>query len=207
MSRRRRRASSSGSKNSYKNSRKRNALPLALIGAGLILLAALAWVWLADASALEDSEAEGFGSVVPVSVDYPAPELNLQDLSGAAVSLEGYRGQVVLVNNWAIWCPPCKAEMPVLQDYYLEHRDEGFTLIGIESGEPVDQVAAFVEEYGLSFPIWPDPAQSALAVFNNRSLPSSYVIDRDGQVRLAWTGAISMEMLEKYVTPLLNEGG
>jgi peroxiredoxin len=183
-------------------------LPLALIGAGLLLLAALAWTWLsaADANALENPDSEGLSSVVPVAVDYPAPELSLQDLSGVPVSLEGYRGQVVLVNNWAIWCPPCKAEMPVLQAYYLDHRDRGFTIIGIEAGEPTDQVVDFVEDYGLSFPVWPDLEKAALKAFQNGGLPNSYVIDRDGQVRLAWTGAISREMLDAHVTPLLGDG-
>jgi peroxiredoxin len=167
----------------------------------------MAWIWLpgAGSAAGANLESEGFPSVVPVAVSYPAPELQLENLSGEKVSLDDHLGQVVLVNNWAIWCPPCKAEMPVLQDYYDDHRAEGFRLIGIEAGEPVEEVAAFAKQYGLSFLIWPDPTQAALAAFRNNSLPSSYVIDREGQVRLAWTGAINREMLEAYVTPLLVE--
>jgi len=182
-------------------------LPLVLIGAGLILLSLMAFIWLtqSDTPVGTGPQTDEFPSVVPVPVDYPAPQIRLLDLDGQAVSLADYTGSVVLVNNWAIWCPPCKAEMPVLQDYYNDYRQKGFTLIGIEAGEPPAEVAAFVEEYGLSFPIWPDPTQSALVSFRNSSLPSSYVIDRQGQIRLAWTGPISRAMLEKYVTPLLEQ--
>lgn len=144
-------------------------------------------------------------STIPIEVNYAAPELELSDLDGAPVSLADYHGQIVLVNNWATWCPPCKAEMPTLQGYYDEHRAQNFSIIAIESGEPVADVEAFTREYGLTFEVWPDPTQKALAAFRNMNLPSSYVIDEQGTIRLAWTGAISRSMLEKYVTPLLED--
>jgi peroxiredoxin len=144
-------------------------------------------------------------SAVPAAVNYPAPDLALLDLQGAPVSLEDYRGSVVLVNNWATWCPPCKEEMPTLQAYFDEHRSQGFTIIAIEAGEPPDEVQAFVQDFGLTFPVWPDPTLQATAAFRNPGLPTSYVIDRQGAVRLAWAGAINRQMLEKHVTPLLEE--
>jgi len=66
-------------------------------------------------------------------------------------------------------------------------------------------VQQFVEEYGLTFPVWVDTGQQALTVFRKLALPNSFVIDREGQVRLAWSGAITLDVLEKYVTPLLEE--
>lgn len=187
-------------------SHRRQIFPLVLIGSGLIVLAVLVFMLLPKPSeAAKSQEPASFSSVVPIPVDYPAPELNLTDLQGNPVSLAAYGGQVVLVNNWAIWCPPCKAEMPVLQDYFDDHKIGGFTIIGVEAGDPVADVQDFVEQYGLTFPVWPDQSSEALVAFRNNSLPSSYVLDRSGQVRYAWTGAISREMLEKYVTPLLEE--
>jgi len=112
---------------------------------------------------------------------------------------------VILVNNWAIWCPPCKTEMPELQAYYIAHAAEGFMVIAIESGKPADQVASFVKNYGMTFPVWLDPQITALEIFQNWNLPSSYAIDRDGIVRLSWTGGINQPTLEQYVTPLLEE--
>lgn len=144
-------------------------------------------------------------SAIPVPVDFPAPEIELSDLDGNPVSLASYQGQVVLVNNWATWCPPCKAEMPVLQAFYEAHKDQGFAIIAIEAGDSEEAVAQFVKDQKLSFPVWPDQKTIALTAFRNQSLPSSYVIDREGQVRLAWTGAVNRETLEKYVTPMIQE--
>ena len=144
-------------------------------------------------------------SVIPIKVHFTSPSIELFDLGGKEASLADYRGRVVLVNNWATWCPPCRAEMPTLEAYYQDHKEQNFNLIGIEAGDPDGEVAQFVKQYGLSFSVWLDPENEALSGFQNNSLPSSYVIDKDGTVVLAWTGAISREMLEKFVTPLLEE--
>jgi len=183
-----------------KRSRK-NILPLLVIGAGLILIGAAAWAYLPSLTTGERKVV----SAIPMEVNYPAPELSLTDLQGNLVSLADYRGQVVLVNNWATWCPPCKEEMPALQAYYDAHRQQKFSVIAIEAGQPVAEVADFVQRYGLTFPVWTDPKLMATAAFRNPGLPSSYIIDSNGVVRLAWAGAISLEMLEGHVTPLLEE--
>jgi thiol-disulfide isomerase/thioredoxin len=182
-------------------------LAMVLIGAGLLILGGLALVLLPKpgSGSASSSEYEDLPSAVPVPVDFPSPELALQDLQGSAVSLADFSGQVVLINNWAIWCPPCKAEMPVLQAYYDEYKNKGFTIVAIEAGAQPADVAAFADQYDLTFPVWPDVDAKSLDTFKNDRLPNSYVIDRNGQVRLAWTGAISRDMLEKHVTPLLEE--
>jgi len=188
--------------------RRDRALPLFLAGAGLILLGVVVGLWLLQAgeeASANSSSAEGLPAAAPAEVNYPAPELNLYDLKGEAVGLDDFRGQVVLVNNWATWCPPCKAEMPVLQDFYTDHAGLGFTILAIESGEPPAEVAAFVDQYGLTFPVLPDPTQSAMAAFQNYSLPSSYVIDREGQVRLVWMGPVNRAVLDQYLSPLLDQ--
>ncbi len=141
---------------------------------------------------------------LPATANYPAPALTLTDLQGETVSLTDYLGQVVLVNNWATWCPPCKAEMPELLAYYEAHSEEGFVLVAIDSGEESEEVAAFVKAYRLTFPVWLDPRGESLDAFQNWNLPSSYVIDRDGIVRYSWTGPVNLQTLEEYVTPLLE---
>jgi peroxiredoxin len=181
---------------------------MVLIGAGLLILGALALVLLPKPDAAANSSS-GFSnsqpSNIPAQVNYAAPELTLKDLSGKPVSLADYRDKVVLVNNWATWCPPCKAEMPTLLAYYEAHKAQNFTIIAIEAGEPDSDVAVFVKEYGLTFPVWPDPSQKSIQTFRNPGLPNSFVIDTTGTVRLAWTGAISHDNLDKYVTPLLEQ--
>jgi len=182
-----------------------HAFPLIFIGSGLILVA-LAGVFFVNGQVnLKDSVSSEPPSSIPAQVNFPAPELILVDLKGAPVSLDDYRHKVVLVNNWATWCPPCQAEMPELEAFFQAHADEAFTLIGISAGDTAQQVESFIQEYGTSFPMWLDPENAALRAFRNDALPSSYVIDTTGTVRLAWTGAISFEMLEQYVTPLIYE--
>jgi thiol-disulfide isomerase/thioredoxin len=141
---------------------------------------------------------------VPAKVNYPAPELTLTDLNGAPVSLADYRGSVVLVNLWATWCPPCREEMPTLLAFHEKYKSEGFVLIAIDQGETVEQVIPFVDEFQLTFPVWLDITSSAGRAFNTMNLPSSYVIDRNGQVRLMWIGGISENNLEKYVPTVIT---
>jgi thiol-disulfide isomerase/thioredoxin len=142
---------------------------------------------------------------VPAKVNYPAPELTLTDVNGAPVSLADYRGSVVLVNLWATWCPPCREEMPTLLAFYEKYKSEGFVLIAIDQGETVEQVIPFVDEFQLTFPVWLDITSSAGRSFNTMNLPSTYVIDRNGQVRLMWIGGISEKNLEKFVPDVIKE--
>jgi cytochrome c biogenesis protein CcmG/thiol:disulfide interchange protein DsbE len=178
-------------------------IAMMLAGGGLLILGVVALLVLPKLNAGASSESS-LPSAVPVQVNFASPDLSMTDLQGKPVSLADYRGQVILINNWATWCPPCKAEMPTLKEYYEAHQNKNFTIIAIEAGEPAAEVTNFVNQYGLPFPVWPDPANKSLDAFRNQNLPNSYVVDRGGTVRLAWTGAISREMLEKYVTPLLE---
>jgi cytochrome c biogenesis protein CcmG/thiol:disulfide interchange protein DsbE len=177
-------------------------LTLALIGGGMILLGLAAYSFWVNPS---DSGTSNELSAIPVEVNFPAPELALTDLQGNPASLDDLRGQVVLVNNWATWCPPCKAEMPTLETYYQKHHAQGFTIIAIEAGDSVANVSSFVKSYALTFPVWLDPDNQALTAFRNPGLPNSYLINRAGIVRLAWTGWISQSVLEKYVTPIIEK--
>jgi cytochrome c biogenesis protein CcmG, thiol:disulfide interchange protein DsbE len=194
----------SGKQNS-KNRAGSNTTPFLMMSAGIgFLLFGLVGIWFLWRQAPLSVQAQEI-TAVPQRVEYPAPDLTLTDLEGNSVSLVDLQGRVVLVNNWATWCPPCRAEMPTLDAYYQAHKEKGFTLVAVDSGEPAEVVDRFVENYSLSFPIWLDPSAKALRAFRNNSLPSSYVVDREGIIRLAWTGAISRDMLEKHVTPLLEK--
>lgn len=172
------------------------------VGIGLVLIAVA--VFLALPSAQAEVQQTG-PSTIPVAVNFPVPEVQLTDLDGKAVALADFKGQVILYNAWATWCPPCKEEMPTLEAYYQDHKNAGFLIVAIEDGEPASEVAAFAESYKLSFPVWPDLKYVATTAFKTNSLPTSFVIDRGGTVRLTWTGAISRAALEKYVTPIISE--
>jgi len=170
-------------------------LPLILVGLGIILIVASTYFILQDTAPQNDF------STVPVKVNYPAPELTLNDMQGVAHSLSDYFGQVVLINLWATWCIPCREEMPALQSFYNKNKDKGFTVIAINDGDPLTDVLQFVKEYDLSFPIWLDPTYIATEqAFKTMNLPSSFVINRAGTVQLLWVGGISRAMLDEYVT-------
>ncbi len=191
------------SKSNKKYQRKRaRPFPWIPIVLGVFLIG---FAILSLASQNSEGQATDSSSVVPLKVSFVAPELALQNINGQTESLADYRDHIVLVNNWATWCPPCKAEMPTLAAYYNAHSAEGFMIIAIEAGDPVEGVAKFAQSYGLQFRVWLDPNGASLKAFGNGNLPNSYVIDRAGMVRYAWTGEISKAMLEKYVTPLLAE--
>jgi peroxiredoxin len=194
-------------KNRLGNSNKPSPLPLILIGVGLIVIATAFVIFMPKTgeNIPSTSTTQEIPASIPSEMNYPAPSLELTDMQDQTVSLADYRGQWVLVNNWATWCPPCRAEMPELNAYYEAHKDEGFVLIGISSGDTKTQIEDFIRENGLSIPMWQDPTSASLRAFRMDYLPSSFVIDPSGTVRLAWTGAVSLATLETYVTPLLND--
>lgn len=182
------------------NNKLRTSLPIILLILGLILIVVSGYFIFQDVSAQNDL------STVPVQMDYPSPELTLTDLNGVTHSLADYRGQVILVNLWATWCPPCKEEMPTLQAFHNKYDDDGFAVIAINDGDPTEDVLQFVEDYQLTFPVWLDPTYIATEqAFKTLNLPSSFVIDRNGTVRLQWVGEINRRMLEEYVTPIIKE--
>jgi thiol-disulfide isomerase/thioredoxin len=187
-----------------KNSQNKNwAIPVIFLGAGLVLIAVAAYFLMQNTAV---PPASSNLSAVPVKMDYPAPELSLTDLSGNPVSLVDYRGKVVLVNLWATWCPPCKEEMPALETFYRKHAGDGFAIVAVNDGDPASDVAQFVKDYKLTFPVWLDPTYIATEkAFKTLNLPSSFVIDRNGQVVLSWVGGINLRTLEKYVTPIIED--
>jgi thiol-disulfide isomerase/thioredoxin len=182
---------------------KRNSIIAIVVGVGIMALGVFALT-----SAPRSNANAGGGqslSAIPVAVNYPAPELSLQNINGNTEALIDFRDKVLLINNWATWCPPCKAEMPTLVTFYNQHAADGLMIIAVEAGESKNQVQAFVDQFQMPFHVWLDPNGDSGMAFKNNNLPNSYVIDRTGTVRLMWTGEISQEMLEKYVTPLLVE--
>ena len=194
--------------NQHRRNKKKNPPPVGLItmGLGVVLIgvAALFLMPKAESAASAGGAPEEYSSI-PIEVDFTAPELALENLAGEPESLEDYLGEVVLLNLWATWCPPCKAELPVLQEYYEEHRADGFVILGVDSQEKPEVVESFITTTDVTYPIWIDEKGKAGEAFSSFSLPTSFVIDREGTVRLAWTGAISKAMLEKHVTPVIEQ--
>jgi peroxiredoxin len=135
-------------------------------------------------------------------VGAPAPDFTLADLSGASVSLAGYQGQVVLLNFWATWCPPCKLEMPTLQQHYVDYKAQGLVVVGVEAGEPKAEVQAFATDQRLTFPILPDEKTTVTDMYRVSALPTTFVIDRQGLIVQQHLGMMTDTQVDGYLTEL-----
>jgi peroxiredoxin len=126
-------------------------------------------------------------------VGEPAIEYSAATLEGDSVSLASLRGEVVLLNLWATWCVPCRTETPYLQSLFEEHSAEGFRIVGIslDTGDAADQVAAFVEEYGVTYTILHDPEMRGMELYQILGLPATFLIDREGVLRWMRYGPIA----------------
>ncbi|MBX0328180.1 TlpA family protein disulfide reductase [Oscillochloris sp. ZM17-4] len=133
-----------------------------------------------------------------------APTFSLSTPEGVPVSLEGLRGQVVLVNFWATWCPPCRAEMPAIQAAYARYAGQGFTVVAVTANEQPANVTDFFTARGLSFPALLDDGR-VHAAYRASGLPSSFFIDRQGVVRAVYRGAMSDAVIASEVERLLAE--
>lgn len=120
----------------------------------------------------------------PISPAIAAPATSLRNLDRATVSLDAYRGRVLLVNFWATWCPPCRREMPSIERLRQALAGEPFEVIAINVGEDPDTVRAFLTQLGtpLSFPILLDPRSTTRRDWTVTGLPMTYLVDRDGRV-------------------------
>jgi cytochrome c biogenesis protein CcmG, thiol:disulfide interchange protein DsbE len=137
--------------------------------------------------------------------DHPAPDFTLATPRGEAVQLSALRGQVVLINVWATWCPPCRAEMPAIEAVYARYREQGFTVLAINLQEDPQAVAAFMEEHRLTFPALLDGDGAVSASYQARVMPSSFFVDRRGVVRAVYRGPMPRSVIAGTVEQLLGE--
>ncbi len=131
-----------------------------------------------------------------------APDFELMNLVGEQVSLSDYSGQKVLINFWATWCPPCRAEMPHMQEFYEDYKEEGVVILGVNMTTTEKNhlnVAPFVEEYGLTFPILLDTEGDVLAAYQLVAFPTTFVLDEKGVIQEKFQGAIHYEIMEQAI--------
>lgn len=113
-----------------------------------------------------------------------APEFALSDLSGRTIRMSALRGKVVLVNLWTTWCPPCRDEMPSMERLYQRLHGRGVELLAVSQDDPgtMDQVADFVREVGVTFPVLLDPDRQVGARYGVWGYPETFVVDREGRI-------------------------
>lgn len=137
----------------------------------------------------------------------PAPALTLPTLDGGTIRLEQLRGRVVLVNFWAVWCPPCRKEMPSMARLAEQLGQRPFSILAVNVGESPDDIRAFLKQVPVNFPILLDTEGERLKPWQVFAFPTSYVVDKRGRLRLGLFGSIEWddpETVAKLET-LLNE--
>jgi peroxiredoxin len=135
-----------------------------------------------------------------------APAVAFPMLNGGSLRLAELKGQVVLVNFWAAWCPPCRAEMPGFQAAYDARHADGFSVIGIsmDQNSPLS-VAAFLRDHRISYPVALATPATVAAFGNVNDLPTSFLLDRQGRIRYTVRGIFAPATLHTVVDQLLAE--
>ena len=142
-----------------------------------------------------------------VEVGDVAPHAPLPRLEGNGdSSLADYRGRWVLVNIWASWCVPCRAEAPELEQFQRQHGGGGFTVLGIDSRDLSGDGREFVKRFDLSYPQLRDGDGDAAHEYGTTGVPENYLVDPRGKVRLVVVGPVSADSLRETVAPLLPTG-
>jgi cytochrome c biogenesis protein CcmG/thiol:disulfide interchange protein DsbE len=175
-------------------------LPIAVICAALALFALLAYGLASNEpdADIEESLARGERE--------PAPALRLPRLSGSGqVELADYRGRVVVLNFWASWCEPCRAESPLLQRWHERISSRGGTVLGVDVLDVSSDAREFVREYGLTYPMLRDRDGDSQADFGVVAYPETVVIDRLGRITAIERGPVDERWLREHVDPLLRE--
>jgi len=123
---------------------------------------------------------------------YLAPDFALSDLHGKLVRLSDFRGQAVLLNFWATWCPPCRKEMPELQRFY-ETYSKNIVLLGVNWGEDSQTMQEFLDSFGIKYPNLLDERGTAFVQYRLTGIPTSFFIDGNGFIRGVWLGPLRVD--------------
>ena len=159
----------------------------------IILILGFAWIFVSA----DKSGASTSGKIPAPQQGFLAPDFELKTPAGEVVKLSDLRGQAVLVNLWATWCPPCRAEMESIETVYNEYKDRGFTVLAVNmtyQDEPLE-IMRFVNEHGLTFPVLLDETGEMASAYQLKSLPSSYFINREGVINEVVIGGPMAEAL------------
>ncbi len=117
------------------------------------------------------------------AINVAAPDFTLESRSGDNIRLEDHRGEVVMLNFWASWCGPCRQEMPLMDDIYSRYQDLGFTILAVNVDENRDEALRFLDKVPVSYPVLYDPESSVSELYEVPAMPTTVMIDRDGNAR------------------------
>ncbi len=158
-----------------------------------VLLAGAGWIWASKVSPGETTS----GKIPAPQKGFQAPDFSLPTNEGSTIRLSDLRGSPVLVNVWASWCPPCRAEMPAMQRAYQDYQAQGLVILGVNATNQDDRLKAqeFAQSQALSFPILFDDTGQVSKLYDIRALPTSYFIDPQGTIQEIVVGGPMSEAL------------
>ena len=149
-------------------------------------------------------------NLIHLDESIPLPDVSLPDLKGDPVPLLSFRRRVVIINFWTTWCHYCERERAALEALYQIYKGDGLAVLAVNMGETVEQVRAYIEKHGLSFPHVMDPEARAERAFGIQATPTNYLIDRRGHVVAAgmgyrdWTGPQAHRLIQRLLAAKLN---
>jgi len=170
----------------------------------LVLLAGSAWT---AASAVPAAEVTA-GRIPSPRAGFLAPDFHVGTLQGEVLTLSDLRGGPVILNFWATWCPPCRAEMPALERVHRQHKAAGLAIVAVNatSQDSVSAATGFLEALGLTFPVGMDPTGEVQRLYQVRALPTTFFVDRRGEIReVVIGGPLAEAHLQAMVTELMAE--
>jgi cytochrome c biogenesis protein CcmG/thiol:disulfide interchange protein DsbE len=169
----------------------------------IILLISAGWIWLSASPAGATTQ----GAIPVPRQGFQAPDFSLSNTQGEIVRLSSLRGQPVIVNLWASWCTPCKAEMPAIQKVYEQYADQGLVVLGVNATnqDNIQVATQFVEDYGLTFPILLDMDGQVSRLYLLNALPTTFFIDGHGNIQEVVVGGPMAEALLKIRVEQLIE--
>jgi cytochrome c biogenesis protein CcmG/thiol:disulfide interchange protein DsbE len=150
------------------------------------------------------------GSSAPPNpqVGFTAPGFTLDSLTGQPIALSDLRGKVVVLNLWASWCPPCRAEMPALNAIYQKLRDQGLVVLGVNTTYQDDETSAraAIRDWGLTFPIVFDRDGATSRQYRVQAMPTTFFIGRDGVIRdIVFGGPMSEALIASKIEKLISD--
>jgi len=158
-------------------------------------------------SFISSAQAAEADNVAETPASKRAPAWELKDVDGKTVKSSDFDGKVVILDFWATWCPPCKAEIPGFVELQKKYSDQGLVVIGVsldEQGPAV--VKPFMKQFGINYPVVMGNQQIVEAFGSFEGIPTTFVIDRSGKIGASHTGFAPKEFFEKAIAPLLPGG-
>jgi len=182
---------------------------------GVILLVAVSLISLylytlsVKMKKVEEERYKGFFSSLGIQKINPpvkAKDFTLEDLEVSAVSLKDFQGNVVFLNFWATWCPPCRVEMPAMEKLWQKFKQEDFVILAVDLRERKEKINSFVKTNGYTFPVLLDSMGAVANTYGIRAIPTTYLLDPEGRIvgkalgARDWASADAFKLIEQLLS-------